>query len=71
MSSPHNTTSGVVLKTEDGKVYFLPQRVLDGFAVNNSPGIEMLTKAIQKPTQTHEAFSVSIDPNLARDIFIF
>jgi hypothetical protein len=70
MSDKPQTTSGVVLKKDD-KVYFIPQKVLDGFAVENSPGIEMLNKTTEKPVETHQAFSVNIDRDLARQVFIF
>jgi hypothetical protein len=68
---PQNTASGVVLKTRNGKTYFIPQKVLDGFSVEPAAGREALDKIIQKPTEMHEAFSVNIDRDLLRQVFIF
>ena len=70
MSDQQRTTSGVVLKTKD-KTYFIPQKILDGFAVGHSQGVAVLNKTSQTPTETHEAWSVNIDSDLARQVFIF
>jgi hypothetical protein len=69
MSDQPRHTSGVVLKTKD-KTYFIPQKVLNGFAVEHSQGVEMLNKTTKTPTETHEAWSVNIDSDLARQVFI-
>jgi hypothetical protein len=68
MSDKPKTASGVVVKKDD-KVYFIPQKILDGFAVKNSASIEIMNKATR--AETHESYSVQIDPTLARQIVIF
>jgi hypothetical protein len=71
MSDQQANAAGVVLKTQAGKTYFIPQKLLDGFAVGNPAGIEALDHAAKNPVEQHAAYSVSIDRDLLRQVFIF
>jgi len=64
MSDPKNALAGVVLKTPKGDTYFIPQKVLEGFRVEDPAGKTMLDQLVASapgssaPLQAH---SVSIE----------
>jgi hypothetical protein len=62
MSSPQNTLPGIIFKSPDGRTYFIPQKVLNGFEIQDPAGKTVLEQLITAaPTPGLQAYSVSIN----------
>ncbi len=59
MSSPQNTLPGIIFKSPDGRTYFIPQKVLNGFEIQDPAGKTVLEQLITAaPTPGLKLFRV-------------
>jgi hypothetical protein len=67
MAESH-TVSGVVFKSAEGKTYFIPHKVMEGFRVDDPAGQKMLDQHISSTaTAPLQAHSVAMDRNALLD----
>ena len=71
MADYQNALSGVALKTPDGKRYFIPQKMLEGFSVEDPSGTSVLDQQIAAAPAPLQAHSVSIDRSVVRSSGLF